>query len=187
MAKKKLKHAETLAEALVQVFQYSDADIRANRKGIITNDQIELMRAKHADDRDLARLGFLFIAGIGYLGSGVAAIQEGIPILEMWGWVSLALFLLVLAIWFMLAFSRAKLDRTIRAGKVGEVSGPLWLKMEGNKPRVHYLCVGQYRFQIEAREYFYLSRFDMGGWSAMLYYTSPWVKVLSLELLNVTQ
>jgi hypothetical protein len=178
-----LQSNETDGLALLQqIFRFNNADLRANRRGVISEAQKQRLQGKHEDDARLTRGGLIAIAVIGFLGSGAAAVQAGIPLLEMWRWVMVSLLMLVLFAWILLHFNGAKMRRTLREGAVKQVSGTIRLIRTGGKPRSHYLAVGPQRFEITEYEYFRLNQHPLDGRQATVYYSLPWRRVLSVAL-----
>lgn len=173
---------DRLQDLLQDVFRFNQADLRANRRGVISDAQKQRLQAKHEDDAQLTYGGLVAIAVIGYLGSGAAALQSGVALGEMWRGVTVSLLVLVLFAWILLHISGAKMRRTLHTGTVEQTSGPLQLIVESAKPRSHYFCVGSRRFEITAHEYFRLHSVLDEGRQATVYYSLPWRRVLSVAL-----
>ncbi|RRR74505.1 MAG: hypothetical protein EI684_06895 [Candidatus Viridilinea halotolerans] len=169
-------------EALAEVFQYTPADLRANRRGTISERQKGRMRARHADTVGLMEGFFTFVAIIGVLGSGAAALSNGIPLWQMWLAVLVGLLFWVGLAWAILAYSRRRMEQTIAAGKVATISGTLHLMRAGSKPVHHYFCIGTRRFSIDTADYLKLERSKVDGQRATVYYTTRWEWVLAVDL-----
>ncbi|PDW03001.1 hypothetical protein [Candidatus Viridilinea mediisalina] len=169
-------------EALAEVFQYTPKDLRANQRGSISERQQERMRARHADSVGLTKGFFTFVAVIGVVGSGLAALNEGIPLWQMWLAVLIGLLCWSGLAWIILAYSHRRMEQTIAAGEVAQISGTLHLKREGHKPTLHYFCVGGRCFSIDANDHYKLERSRVGGQRATVYYTARWEWVLAVEL-----
>lgn len=154
-----LKHknssSPTLIEALEVMFQFTEADLRSNRRRILSDAQRQRMLDKHKDDANLARLAFIFFAVIGFAGSGFAALQEGIPLLDMWSSVVVGIMVIGLFIGGVLAYSRSRLQRTLKSAEVHQIHGSLSFtsRREGKTP-TFYLCVDKKEFLLTVNGYY---------------------------------
>lgn len=175
-------HPRTPQEALEMVFKFTEADLRSNHLRTLTDAQRQRMLAKHQDDVSLTRSALLVLTVIGLLGSTGAAIQEGIPLVEMWGAVLFGMTVFAVLAYLILKYSRKRLERTIRASVVEHASGLIRLTVEEHKPRTHYFWVGPVKFEVSQYEYFLLGRVPLAGRQATVYYTTPWQYVLSVHL-----
>lgn len=101
----------------------------------------------------------------------------------MWAGVAFSLLVIGLFAWLILSYNRARMLRTLRGGAVAQVRGPIRLTTEGGKSRSYYFYAGSQRFQLDAKQHSLLSREQVGGQQAVVYYTTPWRHVLSVELL----
>lgn len=189
---RKKKYPETLIETLQEIFQFTETELTFNRRNILSDSQRKRMLAKHENDRQLARFVLLFLGGIGFLGSGAAALNEGIPLLEMWTALAITLIFFGAVVWLVLYYSRAKLERTVETAEVKQVSGRLFFTSRRNegKTSTHYMIVGNKEFPLmgnglnSSRVYtsYELNQLITPGQHMTVYYTEPWVYVLSLEL-----
>ena len=182
VTKTKRKIPYTLPAALSTVFQFTDADLRANRKGTISAAQKQTMQEKHEDNIELAQIGIIFITVIGFFGSGLAAIEDGLPLFEMWAWMTFTLLLVNGVVWLIFRYNHTRLTRTIQKEVIEQVRGPMFVTTEGGKDRTYYFCIGSQRFDITFTDHSLLKRFIMPGQQATVYYTSGWRHVLSVEL-----
>lgn len=182
---------ETLEEALQHIFRFTDADLRSNRLGILSESQKQRMRDKHEDDVHLTRLALVFLAVIGLLGSGAAAIQEGIPLVQMWMGVGLSMVIFGGFAWLVLHYSRARMERTIAGAKAEWVRGEIFFteRYDGGKTPAHYLAIGKKEFSLSNNGYsahrqtsYQLNQLVTRGQRATVYYAHPWEYVLSVEL-----
>ncbi|MBI1297848.1 hypothetical protein GC175_23175 [bacterium] len=178
----KANESDRLQDLLQDLFRFNQADLRANRRGNISEAQKQRMDEKHEDDARLTYGGLIAILLIGYAGSGAAALQGGLSIWEMWRGVTVSLLVLFLFAWILLHFNGMKMRRTLREGAVKQVSGPMRLIREGGKSRSHYFAVGPQRFEITEFEYFRLKQHPLDGRQATVYYALPWRRVLSVAL-----
>lgn len=170
------------SEVLADVFQFTPSDLRINQRGIISERQKGRMHAGHEDSVGLTRGFFIFIGIIGLLGSGAAALNEGIPLLEMWKAVLVSLLLFGAIAWAILTVGRKRMEHTIEEGHVAQVSGTLHLRIEGSRPKNHYFCVGARKFSIDSSAYRRLAQGKVGGQQATVYYTTRWEWILSVDL-----
>ncbi len=176
-------HPRTPQEAVEMVFRFTDADLRSNHLRTLTDAQRQRMLSKHKDDVSLTRSALLVLTVVGLLGSTGAAIQEGIPLIQMWGAVIFSMTVIAVVAYLILKYSNKRLERTIDASEVKRADGPIRLIVEGHKPRTHYFCVGSVKFEVSQYEHFLLRRVPLEGQQARVYFTTPWVYVLSVELL----
>ena len=182
MSKTKRKIPYTLPAALSTVFHFTDADLHTNRKGTISAAQKQTMQDKHTDNIEIAQIGIIFITVIGFFGSGLAAIVDGLPLFEMWAWMTFTLLLTNTVVWLILRYNYARMSRTIQKEVIEQVRGPMFVTTEGGRDRRYYFCVGGQRFKITFSDYSLLERFITPGQQATAYYTSGWRHVLSVKL-----
>ncbi|WP_129670795.1 hypothetical protein [Candidatus Chloroploca sp. Khr17] len=140
------------------------------------------MREQHQDTIRLTREFFSFIMIIGYLGSGAAALTEGLSLLEMWGWVSFGFLCFSGFAWAIIFFDRRQLERTLRDGDLAQIRGSLRLVMRQNKTPSYYFSVGAHEFSIDHAAYTRLKRGNLDGQQALVYYTRRWRWVLSAAI-----
>jgi hypothetical protein len=93
----KKKKNDSVKDVLCQVFEFTEADIAANRDGELSEAQKQRMERKHLDDSRMAWIGLLIFAVIGFFGSTAAAVNEGIPLLQMW--VGLTITIVCTGVW----------------------------------------------------------------------------------------
>lgn len=161
------KRSPTLIETLNDIFNFTEADLLFNRQGMLSDIQKQRMQAKHTDDVHLAQLALTFLAGIGLLGGSAAALQEGIPLVQMWAGMALGMLVIGGFIWLMLYYSRARMQRTIEAAKVEWVSGEIFFmeRREGSKTITRYMVVGNREFSLTSNGF---PRMPIGNVSKLL-------------------
>lgn len=178
----KKKKTGSVRAILCQVFEFTEADLAANRNGEISEAQQKRMERTHHEDTQMVRIGILFFAAIGLVGSGLAAIDEGIPLLDMWAGLTITMIFVGVMFWIMLIYNRMRMHRTIHDSALHKVRGKIQLVREGNKPTSHYFCVGSQKFLILQREYFLLKQAEVANHDVVVYYTTRWRTILSIEL-----
>lgn len=178
----KKKKTDRVKNTLCQVFEFTEDDVAANRNGEISGAQQQRMERKHHDDTRMAWIGLVIFALIGLFGSGAAAVQEGIPLLEMWTGLVITVAFIGAVLWIILMYNRFQMYRTIRDGALRKVRGTIQLAREGHKPTSYYFCVGTQKFSILQREYALLDRSDVANHEAVVYYTTRWRTILSIDL-----
>lgn len=186
------KRSPTLIETLNHIFNFTEADLLFNRQGILSDMQKQRMQAKHMDDVSLARLILVSFSIIGLLGSSAAALQEGIPLVQMWSGMALGMLVIGGFIWLMLYYSRTRMRRTIEAANVEWVSGEIFFteRYEGSKMLTRYMVVGNREFSLTSNGFprmpihasYHFNQLVTPGQQATVYYTHPWKYVLSVEL-----
>lgn len=144
--------------------------------------QKQRIQDKHFEDSRAAWMFLLFITGIGLLGSTGAAINEGIPLVEMWLGLAISMLTIGVFIGALIVYYRAQMYRTIRDGQFAQEHGHIWLTHEGGKDRIHYFQVGRQRFQITRQQYSQLKRAEVARCEAIVYYTTRWRRILSVDL-----
>jgi len=177
----KKKKNDSVKDVLCQVFDFTDADIAANRNGELSDAQKQQMERKHYDDSRMAWIGLLIFAVIGFFGSSAAAVNEGIPLLQMWGGLTITIVFIGAFLWLILMYNRAQMYRTIRDGALQKVRGRIRLVREGHKPASYYFCVGSQRFTIFQHDYFVLNQAEVTNHEVVVYYTTRWRTILSIE------
>jgi hypothetical protein len=166
--------------------------LELNHQGILSEAQKDRMRARHKDDVRLTMTGLAAFGVIGLLGSGAAAWQEGIPLIEMWTGLVITLTMIGLVVALILFYNKARLQRTIKASQVELVHGELafFSQREGSNTSTYYLSVGARRFSLTGNGFNAmtfstknrLNELVLPGQQATVYYTQPWEYVLSIEL-----
>ncbi|MCB9452877.1 MAG: hypothetical protein H6672_15665 [Anaerolineaceae bacterium] len=167
---------------LGQVFEFTDADIAANHKGKMSEAQKQRMERKHHDDSRTLWIGLLIFAAVGLVGSTAAALHEGIPLLEMWLGLVITMVVIGGILWIIMIYNRTRMYRTIRDGAFQKVRGRIQLIREGNKPTEHYFSVGGQKFSIFQHDYFLLNQAEVANHEVVVYYTTRWRYILSIEL-----
>ncbi|MCA9911899.1 MAG: hypothetical protein KC496_01055, partial [Anaerolineae bacterium] len=127
-------------------------------------------------------IGLLIFAVIGFLGSSAAAVNEGIPLLQMWAGLTITIGAIGAVLWIILTYNRAQMYRTIRDGALHKVRGRIQLLREGHKPASYYFCVGSQKFTIFQHDYFLLDQAEVANHEVVVYYTTRWRTILSIEL-----
>ncbi|MBP1464424.1 hypothetical protein EYB53_001765 [Candidatus Chloroploca sp. M-50] len=168
--------------ALQAGFNFTPADLRANQQGRITERQERRMREQHQDTIRISRGFFIFVMIIGYLGSGLAALTEGLSLIQMWGWISFGFLCLYGFVWTVIFFDRRQLERTLRDGGLAQTRGPLRLVVRQDKTPSYYFYVGAHEFSIDHAAYTRLQRGNLDGQQALVYYTKRWRWVLSAAI-----
>ena len=176
------KQDSSVKDVLCEVFEFTEADITANRNGELSEAQKQRMERKHYDDSRMVWIGLLIFAVIGFFGSSAAAVNEGIPLLHMWGGLSISMIFIGAFLWLILIYNRAQMYRTIRDGALHEVRGRIHLIREGYKPTSYYFCVDSQRFTIFERDHFLLNQAEVANHEVVVYYTTRWRTVLSIDL-----
>ena len=177
----KKKKNDSVKDALCQVFEFTDADIAANRNGELSDAQKQRMERKHHDDSRMTWIGLLIFAVIGFFGSTAAAVNEGIPLLQMWGGLTITIVCIGAVLLIVLMYNRAQMYHTIRDGALHKVRGRIQLIREGHKPTSYYFCVGSQRFTIFERDHFLLNQAEVTNYEVVVYYTTRWRTILSIE------
>lgn len=178
----KKKKTNPVEDVVCQVFEFTDADIAANRNGEMSEAQKQRMERKHHEDTRMAWMGLLVFSAIGLIGSSAAALHEGIPLLEMWGGLTITIVFIGAILAIIITYNRVQMYRTIRDGALQKVRGRVQLIREGHKPTSYYFCVGSQRFSILQRDYFLLNQADVVNHAVIVYYTTRWRTILSIDL-----
>lgn len=99
-------------------------------------------------------------------------------------WLGLAITIVCIGgiLWIIMAYNRTRMYRTIREGAFQKVRGRIQLIREGHKPTEHYFCVGHQKFTIFQHAYFLLNQAEVSNHEVIVYYTTRWRYILSVEL-----
>lgn len=179
-------HAPNLQALLAKTFEFSEQDIAANQSGRMTPNQWERMVTKHYANTRLAWVALAVIFGIGFIGFFAEMVRLGT--LDAFAMqVFLGMAVLFCAITGLgVVYYRRQLKRTLIKNDVQTVSGAIAIiAVRVEKLITWYFCVGQVRFRIEkARHRIQLQQSGIEGRQATAYYSTPWVEVLSVQLLS---
>jgi hypothetical protein len=171
-----------LQAALAEVFEFSPADIAANRQGRLSAAQRERITSKHYADSRLAWVVFAIIFGLGLIGFSAEMIRT-----ENMGAKSLLIYFGVTAffgsiVWTFILYYRHQLKRTLREGNAQPVKGKIQLTTERSERLLQrYFWVGNQRFRIDRYDHFVLlQQSGVAGREAILYVSAPWRGPLSV-------
>lgn len=176
------KKTDSVKNTLCQVFEFTNADIADNRKGQMSEAQKQRMKLKHHNDSRILWIGLLIFAAVGLIGSSAAALREGIPLVEMWLGLVITIVFIGGILWIIMTYNRTQMYRTIRDGAFQKVCGRIHLIREGHKPTEYYFCVGNQKFSIFQRDYSLLNQAEVSNHEVVLYYTTRWRYILSIDL-----
>jgi hypothetical protein len=173
-----------LQAILAEVFEFSPADIAANRMGEISAAQRERITNKHYANCRVAWEVFVIIFGLGLLGFSAEMIRTG-----NMGMRSLLTYFGVTAffgliVWAFILYYRYQLKRTLREGSARPVEGKIQLITErSERMQSRYFCVGNHRFRLDQYKHFVtLQQSGVAGRKAIMYVASPWHGLLSVVL-----
>ena len=173
-----------LQAVLARVFEFSPADLAANRMGMMSDAQKTRITQAHSANCRTAWQIFALIFGLGLLGFTAAMIRSGYPIVEslliycgftaFWG----------LMVWAFMIYQRQQIQRTLRQGDVQPVAGQIRLTTERSGRVQHrYFCIGMHKFRIDNYAHFAtLQQSGIAGREAIMYVSSPWRSLLSVLL-----
>jgi hypothetical protein len=168
--------------ALARMYGFSDADVRANSQGRLSESQRQRIQRKHFENSRYAWIGFAIVASLGFLGSGGAALRGGRSLLQMWLGVGVALSVVAAFVWAGILISRWKMHRMLRDGVVQQVDGVLRLHKTTEKHPSFYLVVDKESFPLLQYDHHQLFQAGVDGLAGSVYYTMGWRTVLSVEL-----
>ena len=181
MAQNEMSHLQAV---LAEVFEFSQADIAANRKGQLSAAQRERITNKHYANSRFAWELFFIIFGLGLLGFSAEMIRTG-----NMGMKSLLTYFGVTAffgliVWAFILYYRHQMKRTLRQGSAQPVEGKIQLVTErGERMQSRYFCIGNHRFRIDRYKHFVaLQQSGVAGRKATMYVSSPWHSLLCVIL-----
>jgi hypothetical protein len=180
-ARQQAARSEAL-RAFVRLYRFSDADVRANSQGKLSEAQRSRIEQRHFENSRLAWIFFGVVSLLGFLGSGAAAVSEGRPLLQMWMGVGFSLACVAVAVWIGIRVSRWKMHKMMRDAVVHTARGALRLEIVSHKPRHYQLVAGGARFDLLQMDYHQLQQSGVHGMSGTVYYTSGYRAILSVEL-----
>ena len=165
-----------LQAILAEVFEFSPADIAANRRGEISAAQKARITSNHyANTRIIWEL-FTIIFGLGLLGFSAEMIRTGnMGVKSLLTYFGVTAFF-GLIVWAFISYYRYQIKRTLRAGSAQPVEGKIRLITERReKTQSRYFCVGNHRFSIDRYKHFIaLQQSGIAGRKAIMYVSSPW-------------
>ncbi len=173
-----------LQALLAEVFEFSTADIEANRAGEFSAAQRERMTAKHDANSRFAWVAFAIIFGLALLGFSAEMNRTG----KLGGNAMLTFFGLTtffgVIVWGSIRYYRHQLRRTLREGTVHSVRGSIQIVGErAEKSWDWFFYVGDQRFPIERADHrIRLQQSGIAGRSATVYYAAPWRGLLCVVL-----
>lgn len=173
-----------LQAILAEVFEFSSADIKANRQGMLTGAQRERITRKHYVNSRTAWTIFAIIFGLGFLGFSAAMIQSGdMGTQAVLMYLGVTVFFGLIVEGYIL-FYRYQLKRTLRDGNVKAVQGKIRLIRErAEKTTNWYFGVDKYRFRIEQYQHrVLLQESGVVGREAIMYVSTPWRGLMSVVL-----
>lgn len=169
---------------LAEVFEFSQADIVANRRRELSAAQRARVAHKHHADAHFVRGIFVTIFGVGLLGFSADRIRsEDMNVRSLLTYLGVTAFFGCIVASSVL-FNRYRLNRTLREGSVQPVEGKIQLitKRDG-RLFIRYFCVGGQRFKINNYAHFtLLEKSGIAGQEAIMYVSAPWRSVLSVVL-----
>jgi hypothetical protein len=173
-----------LQAVLAAVFEFSSADIAANRRGEISAAQKARIARSHHAHRRVAWEIFAIIFGLGLLGFSAEMIRTGnmgVKALLTYFAVTAFFGLIVQAFIF---YYRHQMKRTLREGSAQLVEGSIQLITErGERMQSRYFCVGNHRFRLDNYRHFAaLQQSGVAGRNAIIYVAFPWHELLSVVL-----
>ena len=173
-----------LQDILAQVFDFSPADIAANRAGKISAAQKERITRKHYANSRLAWVLFGIFFGLGLFGFSAEMIRTGnIDGEFLLRYLGVTAFF-GLIVWAFILYYRHRMKRTLREGSVQPVKGTIHVITERHeRVRTRYFYVGNHRFRIERySDFVSLQQSGVAGREAVMYVSAPWRDLLSVVL-----
>ena len=173
-----------LQAVLARVFEFSPADLAANRMGLMSDAQKARITQTHDANCRMAWVIFALIFGLGFLGFSAEMIRTG-----NMGGQSLLMYFGVTGFFGLMVgacvfYHRQQLQQTLRQGNVQPVVGQIRLtteRSEGTQSR--YFCVDGHKFRIDKYTHFAaLQKSGIAGREAVMYISSPWRSLLSVVL-----
>jgi hypothetical protein len=181
MAQHDISHLQAL---LAEVFEFSPADIAANRRGEISAAQKARITSSHDASRRVAWEIFTIIFGLGLLGFSAEMIRTGnMGVKSLLTYFGVTAFFGLIVRAFILYY-RHQIKQTLREGTAQPVEGNIQLITErGERMQSRYFCVGTHRFRIDNYQHFaVLQQSGVAGHKAVMYVSSPWHGLLSVVL-----
>ena len=173
-----------LQAILAEVFEFSPADILANRTGEISAAQkARITKTHYANSRAAWEL-FFIIFGLGLLGFSAEMIRRGnMGVKALLTYFGVTAFF-GLIVWAFIFYYRHQMKRTLREGRAQLVEGTIQLITErGEKTQSRYFCVDNHRFRIDEYKHFVaLQQSGVTGRKVIAYVSSPWHDLLSVVL-----
>lgn len=169
---------------LAEIFEFSPADIAANRRGEISVAQKERIASTHYADSRAAWELFFLIFGLGLLGFSADMIRTGnMGVRSLLTYFGVTAFF-ALIVWAFIRYNRHKMTRTFWEGSVQVVEGEIQLITERSEKIQHrYFCIGHHRFRIdEYKKFVALQKSGVVGQRAIMYVSYPWHSLLSVVL-----
>ena len=173
-----------LQAILAEVFEFSPADIAANRTGEISTAQKARITSTHYANSRVAWELFFIIFGLGLLGFSAEMIRTGnMGVKSLLTYFGVTAFF-GLIVWAFILYYRHQMKRTLWEGSAQLVEGKIQLITErGEKMQSRYFCVGNHRFRIDEYKHFIvLQQSGVAGRRAIMYVSSPWHDLLSVVL-----
>jgi hypothetical protein len=181
MAANDLDHLQAV---LARVFEFSPADLAANRMGLISDAQKARITQKHDANCRIAWQIFTLIFGLGFLGFSADMIRN-----ENLGVDTVLLYLGATAfwgsvVWAFIIYHRLQMQRTLQEGNVKPVAGQIQLWTErSERAQSRYFGVGSHKFRIDNyKDFATLQRSGLAGREATLYVAYPKHSLLSVLL-----
>ena len=173
-----------LQAILAEVFEFSPADIAANRTGEISAAQkARITKTQYANSRAAWEL-FFIIFGLGLLGFSAEMIRtENMGVKSLLTYFGVTAFF-GLIVWAFILYYQHQMKRTLREGSAQLVEGTIQLITErGEKTQIRYFCICNHRFRIDEYKHFVaLQQSGVAGQKAIAYVSSPWHDLLSVVL-----
>lgn len=175
---------DDLQAVLARIFEFSPADITANRLGMISDAQKARITQTHDVNCRMAWEIFALVFGLGFLGFSADMIRTGnlgVESLLIYFWLT-AFFGLI--VWACILYHQHQLQQTLRQGSVQPVVGHIRLLTErSERMQSRYFCVGSHKFRIDHyADFATLQKSGIAGREAMLYISSPKRSLLSVAL-----
>ncbi|WP_204137677.1 hypothetical protein [Halomicronema sp. CCY15110] len=173
-----------LQAVLARVFEFSPADLAANRMGMISDAQKARMTHTYDANCRMAWVIFALIFGLGFLGFSADMIRNenlGVDTVLIYFGVTACWGLIV---WAFILYHGHQLQRTLRQGNVQPVAGQIQLWTERSEGmRSRYFCVGGYKFRMDNyTDFSALQKSGIAGRAAILYVSYPNRSLLSVLL-----
>ncbi len=173
-------------EFLEETFGFSRQDIKANEKGNITPEQIERLKKQQEDNIETTWFGYWFIATVSLFGVAINVYREDdISINFLLSYIGFVMFVRWL-IQQIIKFYQKQKHSTIETGKVHSIEGYIeFISMRPGNKTYWYIRIGDKEFQFPFT-FHYIDPRESGteGQRAILYFTSPWIALLSIKLLT---
>ena len=169
---------------LQHVFAFSADDVAANRKGEIAPVQASRITDRLDANSRFAWVVFAIVFGLGLFGFLTAMLRQGRFNQTFLLWYLGITLLSALVMWVVNLRNRHRMNRMLREGKVDCARGKIQIVAKRGEKLTHwYFCVGSQCFAIERADYrILLQRSGVEGKEAVVYFLSPSVGVLSVDL-----